>query len=217
MLGKEATQNSVTTIGLILNASSCIIIPIRPLFLLIYIWSTSTNIELELRSLMYIWRTYKTRNRKTKRQTHRGVYSRHVGDLQVLICNSASLPFHIWILGPSEVCAFLWDKFTFLIWILGLSEVCTVFEFYIAKLSPSSTLIVYLCNVYQHMNLYILTNKCEWVCLVSYIDVVFVDGRGPFRYLERKFWIFSRKQYFQYLYPFFVDCRWNGVKTCWLL
>ena len=40
------------------------------------------------------------------------------------------------------------------------------FEFYIAKLNPSSTLIVYLCTVYQHMNLYILTNKCEWVCLV---------------------------------------------------
>ena len=42
---------------------------------------------------------------------------------------------HIWILGPSEVCAVSWGKITFFIWILGLSEVCAFFYF---KL-PSST------------------------------------------------------------------------------
>ena len=33
--------------------------------------------------------------------------------------------FHIWILGPSEVCAVSWGNFTLFIWILGLSYVCT--------------------------------------------------------------------------------------------
>ena len=50
-------------------------------------------------------------------------------------------------------------EFTFRIWILGLSEVRAFIEFYIAKLNLSSSLQVYLCTVYQHMNLYILTNK----------------------------------------------------------
>ena len=45
------------------------------------------------------------------------------------------------------------------IWILGLSEVCAFLKFYFAKLKPSSSLQVYLSTVYQHMNLYTLTDK----------------------------------------------------------
>ena len=84
-----------------------------------------------------------------------------LGDLQAMfssITGRGEFTFHIWILGPSEVYAVSWGKFIFLIWILGLSEVCAFLKFYIAKLNPSSSLQVYLSTVYQHMNLYILTD-----------------------------------------------------------
>ena len=50
-------------------------------------------------------------------------------------------------------------EFTCFICFLGLSEVRAFFYFYIAKLNQSSSLQVYLCTVYQHLNLYIFTNK----------------------------------------------------------
>ena len=70
--------------------------------------------------------------------------------------------FHIWIFGPSEVCAVSWGKFTFFICIVGLSEVCAFFfKFYIAKLIPSSSIQVYLSTVYQYMNLDNLFSKLD--------------------------------------------------------
>ena len=51
-----------------------------------------------------------------------------LGDLQAMfssVTGRGEFTFHIWILGPSEVCAVSWGKITFFIWILGLSEVCT--------------------------------------------------------------------------------------------
>ena len=85
-----------------------------------------------------------------------------LGDLQAKfssVTDRGEFTFHIWILGPNEVCAVSWGKFIFFIWILGLSEVCAFLKFYFAKLNPSSSLQVYLSTVYQHMNLYTLTDK----------------------------------------------------------
>ena len=51
-----------------------------------------------------------------------------LGDLQALfssVIGRNKFTFHIWILGPSKVCAVSWGMITFFIWILGLSEVCT--------------------------------------------------------------------------------------------
>ena len=51
-----------------------------------------------------------------------------LGDLQAIfssVTDRGEFTFHIWILGPSEVCAVSWGMITFFIWILGLSEVCT--------------------------------------------------------------------------------------------
>ena len=51
-----------------------------------------------------------------------------LGDVQAMfsfVTGRGEFAFHIWILGPSEVCAVSWGKITFFIWILGLSEVCT--------------------------------------------------------------------------------------------
>ena len=51
-----------------------------------------------------------------------------LGDLQAMFSSVTGIgefSFHIWIFGPSEVCAVSWGKLTFFIWILGLSEMCT--------------------------------------------------------------------------------------------
>ena len=51
-----------------------------------------------------------------------------LGDLQAMISSASGrgeFTFHIWILGPREVCVVSWGKIPFFIWILGLSEVCT--------------------------------------------------------------------------------------------
>ena len=50
-----------------------------------------------------------------------------LGDLQAMfssVTGRVEFTFHIWILGPIEVCAVLLGKFTFSIQILGLSELC---------------------------------------------------------------------------------------------
>ena len=87
-----------------------------------------------------------------------------LGDLQALFSSVAGrgeFTFHIWIFGPSEVCAVSWGKFTFFICILGLSEVCAFLKFYIAMLNPSSPLQVYLRTVYQYMDLDNLFSKLD--------------------------------------------------------
>ena len=87
-----------------------------------------------------------------------------LGDLQAMfssVTGRGEFTFHIWILGPSEVCADSWGKFTFFICIRGLSEVCAFSKFYIAKLNPSSSLKVYLKTVYQYMNLDNLFTKLD--------------------------------------------------------
>ena len=87
-----------------------------------------------------------------------------LGDLQAMfssVTGRGEFTFHIWILGPSEVCAVSRGNFTFFICILGLSEVCVFLKFCIAKLNTSSSLQVYLSTVYQYMNLDNLFSKLD--------------------------------------------------------
>jgi hypothetical protein len=67
-----------------------------------------------------------------------------------------------------------------------------LYEFCTQKYS-SSVQVVYSSTVYLYVNLYTdmyMRMSCLYEVLFSYIDVVFVDGRGPFRVPERKFGIF---------------------------
>ena len=85
-----------------------------------------------------------------------------LGDLQAMFSSVAGrgeFTFHIWIFGPSEVCAVSWGKF----WILGLNEVCASFKKIIL---PSSTRVHHFKSIWvQFINtwIYIFKLICQWM------------------------------------------------------
>ena len=137
-----------------------------------------------------------------------------LGDLQAMFSSvtvRGEFTIHIWILGPSDLCAVSWGKFTFL---FGFGVWVKCVQFFNFILLSSSQVHHYKCILVQNIStwIYIFKPKCQWM-YPDYMTFPFFIKRFGVR---RRMWAFPvcGKEFYIFFSQsitvgFTLDHRWG--------